>query len=86
MNAVDIATIASPIVALLVGAAQVGVIVWGLREMRNAAKDRTKQVDAQTELLAEIGKGIREQSAGLRETVEHSRATRELLEGSRPVS
>ena len=66
-TSVVVATIASPIVALLVGTGQILVICWGLREMRKAAEDRSKMAKDQGLLLAEIGAGLREQSAGLRE-------------------
>ena len=64
---VFVATIASPIVALLVGTGQILAIYFGLREMSKANKDRAKIVNDQGLLSAEICAGLREQSAGLRE-------------------
>ena len=57
---VAVAAIASPAVALLVGAGQCGLIWWGLSEMRKAAEDRTRQVDAQVRMLDKQGKALEE--------------------------
>ena len=78
-TSVVIATIASPIVALLVGAGQIGIIYWGLHQMDRAARSRSTQVDqicdgmrAQSKALEDMGAGLREQSAGLRELLKRT--------------
>ena len=45
-TAVAVATIASPIVAALVGAAQVAVVAWGIRVMTRAQDARADREDA----------------------------------------
>ena len=71
-TAVVFATVASPIVALLVGAGQILAIYFGLREMSKANKDRAKIVNDQGLLSAEICAGLREQSAGLQELLKRT--------------
>ena len=60
-TAVVFATVASPIVALLVGTGQILAIYFGLREMSKANKDRAKIVNDQGLLSAEICADLREQ-------------------------
>ena len=55
------AEVAALIVSGLVGFGQIGVIVWGLRQMNQASKDRNRQLDImearqqqQGEALAEL--------------------------------
>ncbi len=57
-------------VALLVGLVQCALIAYGLRMMKAGNADRAVQTEAlqqQGAFLAEIGEGLREQSAALRE-------------------
>ena len=75
-DAALVAAIASPVVVLLVGTGQCGLIWWGLRQMRDAAKDRSKMTYDQGKLLAEIGDGIQSQSEGIRALLERSQPSR----------
>ena len=53
-------------VALIVGMVQCGLIAWGIGIMRSSNNSR----EATNQMLADIGRGIREQSAGLRAAVQ----------------
>jgi len=55
-------------VALIVGMVQCGLIAWGIWVMRGSNKSR----DATNQMLADIGAGIREQSAGIRALLERT--------------
>ena len=55
-------------VALIVGMAQCGLIAWGIWVMKGSNKSR----DAINQMLADIGAGIREQSAGIRALLERT--------------
>ena len=55
---------------------QLLVIGGGLWMMREAGLRRDRQIDQQGKVLEDIAVGIREQSAGIREIVELSRAQR----------
>ena len=55
-------------VALIVGMVQCGLIAWGISMMRESTKSR----EATNQMLADIGAGIREQSAGIRALLERT--------------
>lgn len=82
MTAVEIAAIASPIVALVVGAGQYGLIYWGLRQMSKAAESRSTQVDeicagmqTSSKALEKQGKALEDMGAGIRELLNRTQPT-----------
>lgn len=50
----------TPVMIGLVGIGQVGVVAWGIRVIRDASRERSKQTDAMIEALLESARGIRE--------------------------
>ena len=70
MTAMFWATLAGPLVALIVGAAQCALIWYGIQAMKASNESRGQQGEA----LAALVEGLRDQSAGIRELLERSRS------------
>ena len=50
----------TPVMIGLVGLGQVGVVAWGIRVMRDAARERSDQTAVMLESLRDASRGIRE--------------------------
>ena len=64
---VPVAMLIGPMVALLVGMGQIGMIWWGLRQMKEASRDRSKMAYDQGRALEKACAGIDETLKLLRE-------------------
>ena len=60
LEPVPIGMLIGPLVALIVGMGQCALIYWGLRQVDQASKIRSRQVDKQGKALEDMGAGIRE--------------------------
>lgn len=67
-----LADLLTPAMILVVGLSQVGVVLAGVFLMRNAARERSRQMEPLLE-------GLRESTAALREITEISRESRETV-------
>ena len=97
MTAVEVATVASPIAAALVGIGQVAVVAWGIRAMirvqdsRGAREDaRAEREDARhAEVMRELdSRAAREDARAEREDARHREsmeALRALIHGMETV-
>ena len=75
VTAIEVATIATPVVALIVGAGQCGLIYWGLRQMSKAAESRSTQVDEICTGMRTQGKALEDMGAGIRELLNRTQPT-----------
>ena len=90
MTAVEVATVASPIVAALVGIGQVAIVAWGIRAMMRVQDSRGAREDARAEredarhaeVMRELDSRAAREDARHRESME---ALRALIHGMETV-